>query len=450
MTQFTKIYDQSHNFVDGNITVENTLSNLGKAYLEMLVTGLSDSLGYPILLGFLYQIDIDSKRSKPYPIVSQRQTINLDLSECEIFLFIPSNRLIDDYILKLYLSTESGSSSSIDLSAYALRADIPSLNNYVDDSELASALSNYALASQLPDLSNYVTNFSLANALVDYVLAADLPSNSIGISQNFVSISENVTLESNKKYLAGISNLICSLPVNPAIGDVINLATGNYTFRINHGNASQKILNLTTQTTGDTDSGIILKPYSSIELNYLGFDLWVSGFRNRTINNYTPIIGESTPTLKAYTATLFNNATFTDGTNLSNINNDRLATGGESSDSMNSNSTVVQVLVSFTDAIFLDYFEFYNGQGNYPTGYANPDYKTSTINVYSGNNLSNLIGGFNPVSTNGIKQTFNVNNNSQKYSNYIFEFIRVGGTSVGVLELDLFGRQSVGGETIAV
>ncbi|NMF60167.1 discoidin domain-containing protein [Pseudanabaena yagii] len=197
MTLFTQIYSDAHNFLQGVITIPNTATNLAKAYLETIVDGIVDNTAQPILLGFLYQVDASLRRSKPYPIVSQRQTIPLDMSECANFLFVPVSRFIDDYTLSLYVSSES-SGGAVDLSAYALISqlpdlapyarliDIPNLSNYVSNSQLATALANYALTSQLPDLSAY--------ALKTEINGFSVKSQSVSISQGQSTTVNGVVL----------------------------------------------------------------------------------------------------------------------------------------------------------------------------------------------------------------------------------------------------------------
>lgn len=448
MTAFTQIYDEPHDFIDGNITISNTLSNLGKAYVETLVTGLSDSLNRPMLLGFLYQIDVNAKRSKPYPIVSQRQTINLDLSECETFLFIPSNRLIDDYIFRLYLSTESGNGEAVDLSDYALKSELPSLANYVSDSELATALSDYALVSQLPNLSSYVTNSSLATALDDYVLTADLPTDSNSGSQNFIPVSANATLESNKNYLATVSGLIFTLPLSPAIGDVITCATGNFSTKV-FQNTSQTILNLSTQTTIGTSNGIILKPYSSIRLICVAADLWITGFRSRTINNWLAPTGSS-DVQQTYTASLDSGVNAAYGT-VNSIKDGTKTPNYNLSDSLILNASIDQyrnINIALASPKKLSKIRHWAGQGN--TGATGNEINSpNEMKVYGGTDTSNLLATFTLSKTRGVGQNL-VLSLGTAYQNYVLSFKNSEATSISIMEIELFANEVIGGEVVAV
>jgi len=431
MTSFTQIYSDTHNFLQGVITIPNSATNLAKAYVETIVDGVVDNTAQPILLGFLYQVDASLRRSKPYPIVSQRQTVPLDMSECGNFLFVPVSRFIDDYNLSLYVSSES-SGGTVDLSAYALIsqlpdlstyakiADIPNLSNYVSNSQLATALSGYALISQLPNLSGYA-------------LKTDIPS-SFGSNQNFIAISANQTLESNKNYFANTSGLVCSLPASPSVGDVINLATGNYSFRVNHGNGNQIVLNSSTQSTVGTDSGIILKNYSAIQLIYMGANLWVSGYRARSINNWIPDSLEPTASQKSYTATGLEAYSYYGDYTPSRLNDGDLAGGVMKSDGGTANQ--LRILFTFAQPVNLTSFNYWLGQFNGAFNYP------SSCDVYIGNavNAANLIDSFTFPALSGTRNI----SNTQNSSTYVINFKGSGGISVS--EIQLIGKGIIGGE----
>jgi hypothetical protein len=475
MTLFTQIYDEPHDFQDGNVAIANTLSNLSKAYIECLVTGLSDSLATPMLLGFLYQIDVNAKRSKPYPIISQRQTINLDLSECESFLFLPSNRLIDEYVLKLYLSAESGNGGTIDLSGYALISQLPSLSDYVtnsalflaldtyvndsdlltvldgyiSNSELEMSLQNYALTSQLPSLANYVTSSSLSTLLADYALTANLPI--AGSAQNFIPLTANRTLESNKNYISTVLGLTFTLPLSPEIGDVINASTRDFNATILQ-NTSQTILNLSTQTPAGSGTGLILKPYSSIQLIFVGNGLWVTGYRTRTINNWLPF-SESIQSL-AYTPIDTGNLSLSPppswGT-LPVINNNLFADGNTTS-SINIGSidnTGRFLRIDFATPVELSSVDFYFGWGNRSIG-ENRSEVPQQVRLYGGT-TSNLLGTLADIpDTTGIKRTLTPSRFNATFATYFVQIFNTRSTNCGLVELDTFGYAVTGGETVAI
>ena len=286
------------------------------------------------------------------------------------------------------------------------------------------------------------------NNVVKRVLVSSLKSFfTIASSLNYIAVLANRLLESNKSYLATVSGLTLLLPLNPNIGDKIELTTGNFDLMVEQ-NTNQVIRNLSTLTTLGSDKGVVLKPYSSICLIFIQTGLWISGFRNRTINNFQPILGDVTASLKPYTPSLYGDALLSYGTSVSHINNNQLVTGSYPNNGLLADVPTVRILVQFTSSTKLTNFDFYNGQGDYLIDTPS-NYRVSTINVYSGNNLDNLIGIFNPTNSNGIKQTFAIDTANMAYDAYIFEFNRVG-TGIGIIELDLFGVSQSGGEVIAV
>ncbi|TYQ29430.1 hypothetical protein PseudUWO311_00600 [Pseudanabaena sp. UWO311] len=456
MTLFTNIWNADHEFSDGNIEIANTLSSLRKAYIETLVTGLSDSLAYPILLGFLYQIDASAKRSKPYPIVSQRQTINLDLSECETFIFIPSNRLIDDYTLKLYVSTESGDGESVDLTAYALKTELPDFDSFVTQESLVTALSDYALVSQLPDLSSYVSESELETALSNYVSVSQLPDlssyvteselatalSSVASFQNFIPSATSTTLESGKSYQSTASDLVFTLPSSPSIADVIKLATGDFSLLTRHGNALQRILNSNTFTVTGSNNGIMLKPYSSISLRFCGFNIWAAFDKTRTVNNFTPITQESTATKKNYTATA---PVAAYGALISGIWNGVKSLGALANGYL-SDATTGDILVTVSEPILLSQIRLCNGQANVGLGINDP-YSVRDIKIYAGStDTAEYLGVYTFSNTSAAEENKAITQNTAPSNTFLFRVNSVTPRIIGILELELWGKGATGGE----
>ncbi|NUN66360.1 hypothetical protein HCU40_16770 [Pseudanabaena biceps] len=463
----TRLYTGSQPFADGLIKIDIPFTG---NILAIELTTKPEYANTNQRIGTLFQFY--GTASKAYALFSGKDIVKLELPETDKLWFAPTPFLSDIYTLTIdFTNVGSVIDGSNALSLPEQILELPELYNLVQnkldslDSRIDILESDVAIAVAwgditdkplvfAPDAHNHViadviglqTNLDSLDSRIDTLETASPVTNSA--SSLYTLVSANQTLEANKKYLATATGLTLLLPSSPSIGDVLMVSTGNFDTKV-YQNTSQQVLNLATQTPSGDGNGLILKPYSSIDLIYLASGLWVSRFRARTVNNWLAPQSESTPVLKSYTVSLFNSATFEDGTNIQNINNNLLNTGNGNGDGMNSNSTIVQGLVTFSESILLDSFDFYNGQGYYSAGYATPDYRTSIVNVYSGNNLSNLIGTFNPIVTNGVKQTFNLPAPNEKYSNYIFEFIRTGGTSVGVLELDIFGRTSVDGEVLA-
>ena len=287
------------------------------------------------------------------------------------------------------------------------------------------------------------------NNVVKRVLVSSLKSFfTIASNLNYIAVLANGLLESNKSYLATVSRLTLLLPLNPSIGDKIELATGNFDLMVEQ-NTNQIIQNLSTPTTLGSSKGVVLKPYSSICLVFIQAGLWISTVRSRVINNYRVVEGELVGTLKAYTPSIFGSATLEFGTTISNINNNQLVDGDYVNNGLLVGESNIRVLAQFSQLVNLTGFDFYGGQGNLEVGATHGTYRVSTINVYSGNNLDNLIGIFNPINSNGVKQTFNVDTGNSTYDTYIFEFTKAGG-QIGILELDLFGKAQTGGEVTAV
>ena len=286
------------------------------------------------------------------------------------------------------------------------------------------------------------------NNVVKRVLVSSLKSFFTIASSNYIAVLANRLLESNKSYLATVSGLTLLLPLNPSIGDKIELATGNFDLMVEQ-NTNQIIQNLSTPTTLGSSKGVVLKPYSSICLVFIQSGLWISTVRSRVISNYRVVEGELVGTLKAYTPSIFGSATLEYGTIISNINNNQLVANDYGNNGLLVGESSIRVLAQFSQLVNLTGFDFYGGQGNLEVGATHGTYRVSTINVYSGNNLDNLIGIFNPINSNGVKQTFNVDTGNSTYDTYIFEFTKAGG-QIGILELDLFGKAQIGGEVIAV
>jgi hypothetical protein len=320
-------------------------------------------------------------------------------------------------------------------------SDWIAFNNKVESSALTTGLSGKQNSLVSGTNIRTVNGNSLLGSS-DLVIA--------GGSSSYTSISTNTTLNSNTNYFAGVTGLIGTLPSSPAIGDFVGLSTGNYPLIALHGNASQTILNLSTSTTSGVDRGIYLRAYSSIQLIYVGSNLWISQYRSRTINNWSgsPIL-ESTATQKAYTPSYFNNPRSDYGAPVSTINDNGALTSNYVADGI-LNGSPTQIVVTFPSGvdIQLTSYDLYVGQGN--VGLAGtPNYVVTSVGLYGGNSLSTLIQSNSPffANSNGVKQTFSVST-PNVYNQYVFSFA-ANSDLVGVLGLVLFGKQSVGGEILA-
>ena len=317
-----------------------------------------------------------------------------------------------------------GGGASVDLANYALISQLPDLTNYALKSEIPTvpSLTGYALTSQLPDLTSYA-------------LKSEIPT------QNFISLSANQTLERNKNYFANTSGLICSLPSALSVGDIVNLATGNYTFRVNHGNSSQLILNLSTQSTVGADNGIILKAYSSVQLMFVGSNLWVTNFRSRTINNWVVPAVEATAGIKPYAASALEAYTYYTGYELNKINDGSISigtlkTGGGT-------PFEFRVLITFAASTILTSLNYWLGQFNGAFNFP------SSVDIYLGAILDplNKIATLSFVGSSGSLSVPNTNQSTQ----YVLNFkSTTSSMNTAIQEIQAVGRQVVGGELMVV
>lgn len=226
MNNFALIYTDTLNFAQGLVSIANTAMNLSMAYVT-ISSNLGDNLELPSLHGFLYQVDSEGARSRPYPIISAQQTVRLDLRGCQEFLFIPSNRIIDQYILSLYVQSDT-SSNEIDLTGYITFNDFNVLTPSLIGSTLIAQIENDITALQqsitglsTPDLSAYLPRSALAGYLNDYAFKSDLntlsntvsalpPSMSVQ-SQTELNWSQNQTRTLNAKAILSVSEVLPSI-----------------------------------------------------------------------------------------------------------------------------------------------------------------------------------------------------------------------------------------------
>lgn len=272
--------------------------------------------------------------SAQYDLFSGNDVIALDLPETTKLVFLPTTYLSDNYSLIIataIVGNVINSSaiapipqlllelpnrfSDIELGLSNLVLDAASLSSRTDALEISS-LSVIPHTHPIGEITGLaaalatIPSLSPVNAAISALQLSDTSQNSaIGTVQTDVSnlslaisnlgnaptasaslsytlVSADQALESNKKYLATVAGLVCSLPSNPAIGDVISLSTDNFTLRVNNGAAARRILNLSTLTNLGSANGIILKAYADIELVYVGVDLWKTQYRSRTVNNW--------------------------------------------------------------------------------------------------------------------------------------------------------------------
>ena len=490
-----RLYTGTHQYNAGTVKIDIPFAG---NILAIALTTKPEYASTTQNIGTLYQITGNAQ--KAYDLYSGQDVIRLELPETDKLWFVPTFYLSDNYTLTIdYASvgavTATPNSVTIPLQILELPTKMGLIQTKLDDlgisdnsqssritaleiipvtpliweniankpvtfnpnshshtigdvTDLQTTLdgkSNTGHAHTVSNISFLADTLSSLDTRIVTLETAPIAVSSGGAN---IAVSANRLLESNKSYVAVTSGLNLLLPSNPATGDKIELTTGNFDLKIEQ-NTNQVIQNLSTATTLGSAKGVILKPYSSICLVFIQAGLWISSFRSRIINNFEPISIEPNSVLKPYTPTLFGSANLAYSTTIANINNNQLAANDYINNGLLADIPTVRVLAQFTSPIRLDIFEFYSGQGNVGTGSANDGYKVSTINIYSGSDLSNLIGTFNPSNINGSKQTFTVNTSGFAYSAYIFEFTRIG-NGIGILELDLFGRSQIGGEVIVI
>ena len=251
------------------------------------------------------------------------------------------------------------------------------------------------------------------------------------------------TLESNKSYLATVADLVCSLPSTPTVGNTVKLSTGNFSLKVLHGNSSQQVLNNNTFTTVGVDNGIVLKPYSSIELIYLGANLWVSTYRARTINNVSALSVEPTANSKAYTPASTMSPDYS--AVITSINNGVKTVGGLTNGFLSS-ATSGGILLTLSTPIILSELRLWNGQGNVGSGAASV-YKTNDITVYAGSDTSGEnLGTYTFDNSTATEQIKTVTPNSTPSSQFFLSVNTITPNIIGIIEIELWGKAGTGGE----
>lgn len=479
MISFTEIHSVTHRFVDGIVEIlvpftGNILSIQCGVKAEYQVTKQ--------VIGYLYQHS--GIATKGYAIYGENTYLELGLPETDKLIFVPTSYLNDSYSLiinyALVGSVINGENttplpelitglptrvSALEAFKASANTELENLSNSQNDAINSLTAIDDSIASLTGDITSHHSRLETlesevsANSIHLAEIDGTLTSNGTAIaalgnritdieasgfaSIEYTEISVNSTLESNQKYFAAITGLICVLPANPSIGDTIDLSTGNYSFRVNHGNANQAVLNLSTQTNVGINNGIILKPYSSIQLIYQGSNLWVSACRARVINNYVVPAIESTSSIKAYIASslepyAYEASNFYTPELINDGNKTALGvmkTGGGTANELH-------ILATFPTSTILTALNYWLGQynGNYN--------KPTSLDVYigSGKTPENLITTHNFTSADSGSISIA---NADSSLTFVFVF-RSNTNKISVLEIEAIGKQILGGETIVV
>jgi hypothetical protein len=458
------LYNQSHQFSAGIVNINAPF--VGNV-LAIEVTTKPEYLPNTQVVGYLYQHY--GSASKGYALRSGKDIISLELPESDSLSFVPTPYLSDTYTLSIKYATIGavidGENTAglpqqiLDLPNNVQAIDLHLVNIENAISELEQAIPTWETLTGKPlafppsshnHVKAEITDLSLAWAdITEKPLTfppnshTHTPDQIVGLSglggSSYIALSSNQTLESNKKYLATVNNLVCSLPANPAIGDWVELTNGNFSsFRINHGNNSQSILNNQTQSTaGSTDSGIILKPYGFISLTFVGSNLWISSNKHRTVNNWLSLsIVEPVETQKSYTPTPFASYLYNSSYNFSFINDGNTGVG-VSATSLNA-SQGLSMIATFATTTIITSFQSFNGQWNGAFNFPN------RLRIYRGNTIdnSNLVYDGNPI--NGSQITISPEP-TQASLQWVFQFTN-GTGDVSVNEFRIWGRGASIGE----
>jgi len=500
-----QIHDSTHSFSAGIVDIAiafsaNTLAIECSTKPEYALTRQ--------IVGYIYQSFGNAQ--KGYALYSGKDILILSLPETDRLIFVPTSYLSDNYTLSIAATTIGSVSSentapipdlilglsprvsaledgfetvdnTLSTQAIAIEAlqnsisnpswdDItgkpssftPSSHNHAigQITNLAEFLSTYALKNEIPSLlvvnqniSSLQTSDTGQNTAIGALqtnvsnlstTVSNLGSSSASLA--YTLLSTNQALESNKKYLASVTGLVCSLPSSPAIGDVVSLSTGNFDLRINHDNASRRIVNLSTLTTIGASNGIILKPYADIDLVFMGGNLWKTGYRNRTINNVEPQIIGALALISVALSTNSGPASF--NTTLQSMQDGVRAPNNSLASGYLADRNFLNLLITASSPFILDQVRLWNGQSNLGLNAAS-SYWTSGVTVYRGNSISGVnLGSFTFTNNTGIEQIRNII--STLSSTEYFLTFTANQASIGIMELEFHGRPSSGGEIIAV
>lgn len=463
MADFTQIYNSDHLVTEGYIDIAvsfaaNTLS------VQIDASTALDRLDQQ--LGILYQHSGDYVAA--FRLNTAKSVLSLAVQETDLIRFFPTTNFYQSYNLKIAYATIGsviGSPNTVSIPSQI--TELPSLFSDLENRfDLLQSNLDGMVQTTWENLSgkpisfppnghtHSITDISSLSVSLGFFESrlTTLENNPIASSSNFLVLNSNTLLESNKNYYCNANNLICSLPNNPFIGDYLELVNGNFqSFRVSHGNENQTILNNASQTTLGNDSGIILKAYAAIKLVFAGSNLWVNFSKYRTVNNFSPLTIESSATQKTYSVSS-TNANLNFGTTLNSIfNGVKQPSGSFQTDGLLHEAGTLNLLLTVSQAIVLDFFNLFNGQGNNALG-GNSGYAVASCIVYRGNavDTNSLLGTFTFANQTGIEQRRTINTSHQQSSQFLFVFSGGEANRLGILELELFGRNAIGGEVSVI
>lgn len=451
-----RLYAGTHQYDAG--TVQINIPFVGNT-LAVELTTKPEYANTDQRIGTLYQFY--GTAQKAYDLFSGKDIVKLELPETDKLWFSPTSYLSDNYILNIdYTNIGAIINGSNSISIPEQILGLPTRVTTLENTPAVSAISwdnitNKPLTFNPSEHSHLMSDITgLAGELATFntdihnaEIRIDALEQSAPVSANsisYVSISTSLVLQSNKSYLAIAPDLICSLPVSPVIGDVINLATGNFSLKIKHSDNVLQVLNSNTLSAAGVDNGIILKPYADISLICLGSNLWKSVYRSRIINNFSPAILESVANKKSYTASSPDIALAYNTAIAFIYNGVKLPTGSYSTDGLLANNATGSILITFAEPIILESLILYNGQGNNSLG-SGSNFWTSSMTVYVGNStLGANLGSLFFVNSTGTEQAKTLTPNSTPATQFLLSVSSPN--TLGILELEFFGKTATGGE----
>ncbi|PZU94931.1 MAG: hypothetical protein DCE90_14020 [Pseudanabaena sp.] len=441
--QFESLYNQVHQFNQGVVNINTPFTG---NVLSLNVSTKPEYLVSSQVIGYLYQYY--GENGKGYAIKSGVDLIALELPETDSLKFVPTAFLSDSYTLKIsYTSVgqilNESNTVPIPSQILALPNQFSLLENDLSELELAvqgleaptvnwDSIQNKPLSfnpsthsHSITEITGLSTELTIITDRLDDIEA--LPQAG---SEALSFLTQNSVL-ADGSYLSLVPNLVCTLPSQPDTGDRIALTAGNHNLQVRHGNGTNQIRNGANLTMLGADEGIILRPYSRIELIYLD-DKWISFERVGTVDNFMSIY--QVP----YTVAT---DSFVDpfGTPLNNIfNGVKVPTGAFTTDGVMARQNILNLTLSFASPIIPRQLRLWGGQGNDSFGGA-AQYGLSGITVYAGTSSSGqLLGTFTFSNLNGIEQVRDIVTNTSVSS--LFLVCTGNANNIGILELEVYAK----------
>jgi hypothetical protein len=483
MNEFTPLYADSHSITEGSITVDiefmgNTL------FVEVDFNTILDRSNIQLGILYIYSGNV----SKGYRIDFKQSIISLPVYNVSKIRFIPTLDLFALYTLDLKYATVG---SVIDSpNAYPLSEQITGLPNRVTLlegnwgtqntrlSSLESALNSLSnpdwndiadkpttftpsnhnhsisditgLSNQLQTIESSIVDLDGIASRIDTrvtSLESVTGNSSNSGSTTYNLLVNNSFLEVNKAYFIAGNNLELSLPPNPTLANYIDLSIHNFSAKVFHGTTSQSILNNSSLSISGTQSGIILKPYSSCRLMFLGNNLWMLQHKDRAVNNWLA------PSLMAnqrlnYTASLIG-ASAQYGSTVSGLYNGVKIQSGNLADGMitdTSNPANIRLQLNFSIPVALTSFKIWNGQGNSAGASRSPQSFKLLRSDFSEIEAFSCAGRLAEYTE--FNYSLSNPDSSDTATQWFLEFLNNQSSLIALMELEVYGFAVSGGEVV--